>query len=336
MAERAYFADGGAVVLCGGKSSRMGRPKALLPFAGEPLVVHIVRALGRLFPEVVVVAAPGEQFDALSGLLVSSLNQPNQAKIKLARDEVAYQGPVGGIYYGLGAAAGDYAFVTSCDAAFLNPALVEYLVRQLPGHDVVVPHWDGRFQPLHAVYRKSVAPLLKIQLERGELRPIFLYDKVPTRQVAEEEIRRFDPEGWGFFNMNRPEDYAAALEHWDARRRVETETEKQKGGSGAVSVPVPISVPVSISVSVELFGVPRLLAKRSEVPLSLPEKATLADVFAALAESVPVLAGLVVAAGGALTRGYACNVNGLDFVRDPAAVVHAGDRIFILAADAGG
>ncbi len=189
-------------------------------------------------------------------------------------------------------------------------------MRQLPGYDVVAPYWESRFQPLHAVYRKSVRPLLKDQLERGELRPFYLYDKVPTRKVAEDEIRSLDPEGWSFFNMNSPEDYRSALRRWEAK-----------------TVP---PRPVPVAVTVELFGVPRLLAKRKEVPLSLPEAATLADVFSALAESVPVLAGRVVAGGGALARGYACNVNGLDFVRSPAARVHAGDRIFILAADAGG
>ncbi|HEX9443457.1 MAG TPA: NTP transferase domain-containing protein, partial [Candidatus Binatia bacterium] len=118
----------------------MGRPKALLPFDGEPLVAHIARALGRLFPEVVVVAAPGEEFVGLLGLLGSqpddtnepdqpnerkNPNQLNQPEIRVVVDEVAHQGPVGGIYYGLGAAGGDFSFVTSCDAAFLNSALIE-------------------------------------------------------------------------------------------------------------------------------------------------------------------------------------------------------------------
>src|SRR5258706_12924012 len=258
---RGYFTDGIAVVLCGGKSSRMGRPKALLPFDGEPLVAHIARALGRLFPEVVVVAAPGKEFVGLLGLLGSqpddtnepdqpnerkNPNQLNQPEIRVVVDEVAHQGPVGSFYYGIGAAGGDFSFVTSCDAAFLNPALIEYLVRQLPGYDVVAPYWESLFQPLHAVYRKSVRPLLKDQLERGELRPIYLYDKVPTRKVAEDEIRSLDPEGWSFFNMNSPEDYRSALRRWEAK-----------------TVP---PRPVPVAVTVELFGVPRLLAKRKEVP----------------------------------------------------------------------
>ncbi len=56
-----FVADARAVVLAGGKSSRMGSSKALLPFDNEPLIVHIVRALNRIFAETVVVAAPGQE-----------------------------------------------------------------------------------------------------------------------------------------------------------------------------------------------------------------------------------------------------------------------------------
>ena len=76
-----------AIVLAGGRSSRMGTPKALLLFDGEPLIVHVVATLRRLFAEVVVVAAPGQSLPSMP--------------VTLVRDEVEYQGPVGGIYYGL-------------------------------------------------------------------------------------------------------------------------------------------------------------------------------------------------------------------------------------------
>ena len=189
-----------AVVLTGGKSSRMGRPKALLLFDGEPLIVHLVRALKRMFAETVIVAAPDQDLPDLPATLV--------------RDEVAYQGPVGGIYYGLKATSGESCFVTSCDVPFLNPALISYLTTQISHYDVVVPFWENRFQPLHAVYRTTVLPLLKGQLDRGELRPIYLFDKVQTCKVDEDVIRRFDPEGLSFLNMNTPDDYEHALQRW--------------------------------------------------------------------------------------------------------------------------
>jgi molybdopterin converting factor small subunit len=114
--------------------------------------------------------------------------------------------------------------------------------------------------------------------------------------------------------MNSPEEYQAAVAIWEKRRQAPP-----------------------LTCTVELFGVPRLLAKTKEVCLSLPHGATLSDVFSALAERLPVLAGRVInAESGGLSSGYACNLNGLDFVRNPGARINQGDKIFILAADAGG
>lgn len=285
-----------AIVLAGGKSSRMGTPKALLLFDGEPLIVHIVTRLRRLFAEVVVVAAPGQDLPSMP--------------VTLVHDDVGYQGPVGGICYGLRASGGDVSFVTACDTAFLSSRLISHLLSQIPQHDVVVPHWQGRLQPLHAVYRRSVLPLLEGQLARGELRPVFLFDKVRTRTIDEEEIRRFDPEGWSFFNMNTPDEYSEALKRWRE---------------------------ASIPCTVELFGVARLVAQTREVSLVLPPEATCAEMFTALAKKVPVLVGPVITLDRTrLVDGYACNVNGLHFVRSPTVEVNPGDNLAILSADAGG
>jgi molybdopterin-guanine dinucleotide biosynthesis protein A len=295
-----------AVVLAGGRSSRMGTSKALLLFDGQPLIVHVVATLKRLFGDVVVVASPGQDLPSLPVTLVS--------------DEVAYQGPVGGLCYGLKAATGELCFVTACDSAFLSPALISHLVGRSAGCDVVVPHWQGRFQPLHAVYRRSVLPLLEDQLARGELRPVSLFDRVRTLRIDEEEIRRFDSEGASFFNMNTPADYQEALDRWRA----------------AADATVPARAD-SITCSVELFGVARLVARTPAVALELPHGATFAQLFGELARTLPELVGRVITADrNALMDGYACSVNGREFVRLPEAAVNAGDSILILSADAGG
>ena len=312
MNEQRTIADASAVILTGGKSSRMGRPKALLPFAGEPLIAHVVRKLKRIFAEAVVVAAPEQELPTLP--------------VTLVRDEVAYQGPVSGIYHGLKASTREACFVTSCDAPFLNLQLISGLVSQLSDFDVVVPYWQERFQPLHAVYRRHVFPLLREQLNRGELRPISLYSKVRTREIQEEEIRRLDPEGLSFLNMNSPEDYREALERWNAREKIDTDHHWHSDSKAVLG---------SISVSVELFGVARLLAKTQTVPLTLAQGATLADVYTVLAEQLPVLFGRVITSKG-LVSGYSCNINGLDFVRAPDTKINSGDKLLIISADAGG
>lgn len=293
-----------AVILAGGRSSRMGTTKALLRFENEPLIVHLVRRLQPLFSTIVVVVAPGQDLPPLP--------------VTIVPDDVAHQGPVGGIYYGLRAVRDPFAFVTSCDCAFLRTSLVAHLVSRIPDADVVVPRWEGRAQPLVAVYRTTVVPVLERQLAQGELRPVTLFERVNTRYVDEDEIRQFDAAGDSFFNMNRPEDYAEAVRRWQ-------------------SAPVPAAAGDGVPCTIELFGVAQLLARTRHVSLTLPPGATLADLLRALRHRVPALAGSVIAAGGdVLADGYACNVNGLEFVRRPDRPIAAGDNIAIISADAGG
>ena len=71
MNDQAPRLDASALILAGGKSSRMGRPKALLPFDGEPLIVHTVRSLATRFADIVVVAAPGQELPQLPVTLVT-------------------------------------------------------------------------------------------------------------------------------------------------------------------------------------------------------------------------------------------------------------------------
>ena len=273
----------------------MGQSKALLSFGGEPLISRIVMTLSGLFSDIVVVASPEQDLPPLP--------------VTLVRDDVAYQGPVGGIANGLRAARGEICFVTACDAAFLNTALIAHLVSRLAEYDVVVPHWQGRPQPLHAVYRRRVLTLLEGQLSRGELRPVSLFEKVPTLRIEEAEIRRFDPDGASFFNMNSPDDYAEALRRLNA----------------------------PVHCTIELFGVAAMLAGVREVSLLLPAAATVSHAFAALVAKVPPLSGRVITSDGAgLVDGYTCNINGVAFVRSASAAIEHGDRLMILSADAGG
>jgi len=93
----------------------------------------------------------------------------------------------------------------------------------------------------------------------------------------------------------------------------------------------------AIRCTVELYGMARLLAKTAKVALVLPPQAILSSVFVALAGELPVLVGPVITPERSkLTSGYACNINGLDFVRDLNFKINPGDSVIILSNDAGG
>src|SRR5262245_60341239 len=100
------------VVLCGGQSSRMGRPKAWLPFGGELMLPRVVRLLGEAVRPVVVVAAPGQDVP------------PLPPEIAVVRDEERGRGPLQGLAAGLDALTGqaDAVYLSSCDVPFLRPA----------------------------------------------------------------------------------------------------------------------------------------------------------------------------------------------------------------------
>ena len=190
----------GAVVLCGGKSSRMGTSKALLPFGPETMLQRVVRILGNLVSPIVVVAAVDQELP------------PLPAEIIRTHDEQPGRGPLEGLRAGLKAlpAAVDAAYVTSCDVPLLVPGFVTEMFALARGHDVAVMEIDGFPHPLSAIYRRATLPFIERLLAQDRLRPVFLYEQVKTRRVRPDEITA-DPELRTLRNLNTREDYERAL-----------------------------------------------------------------------------------------------------------------------------
>jgi molybdenum cofactor guanylyltransferase len=189
--------DLAAIVLAGGRSSRMGTPKAELDWHGIPLLRRVTGILARVASPVVVVHAPGQQLPELAeGVL-------------LAVDERPGRGPLEGIAAGMRVIEGraDAVFVSSTDAPFLHPAFVRGLAGALNGSDAVLPVAGGHNHPLSAMYRLSLLPAVERLLAEDRLRPFYLFDAANTRMVEEHELRR--PES--LRNVNTPEEYRDAL-----------------------------------------------------------------------------------------------------------------------------
>ena len=197
----------GGVVLCGGRSSRMGRPKAWLPFGGEMMLQRVVRVLREVVEPVVVVAAPGQDVP------------PLPEGVGVVRDEAEGRGPLQGLAAGLAALEGraEAAYASSCDVPLLRPAFVRRVIELLGGADVCVPHVGGYHHPLAAVYRLRVRAEVERLLGEGRMRPVFLYESVPTRVVTAEELRDADPALESLRNLNTPEEYEAVLREWEAK-----------------------------------------------------------------------------------------------------------------------
>ena len=191
----------GGIVLCGGKSTRMGTSKALLPFGPETMLQRVVRLLGTVASPLVVVAAVDQTLPALP------------ADIIVTRDERQGRGPLEGLRAGLRALPEEVplAYVTSCDVPLLVPAFAGRMIELLGEHDIAVMEIDGFPHPLSAVYRRTTLPHVEALLAKDKLRPVFLYGAVPTRRVLPSEMRSVDPDLDTLRNLNTPEDYQDAL-----------------------------------------------------------------------------------------------------------------------------
>lgn len=191
----------GGIVLCGGRSSRMGRPKAWLPFGDETMLQRVVRFVREVVDPVVVVAAPDQDVPLLS------------AEVEIVRDEEEGLGPLQGLLAGLIAleGKGDAAYLSSCDVPLLQPAFVKRMIESLGDHAIAVPVVDGYPHPLAAVYRLSVRPFVEELLAAIRLRPAFLFDALPTARVSSEQWIDVDPQSLSLRNLNTPEEYESAL-----------------------------------------------------------------------------------------------------------------------------
>lgn len=192
---------GAGIVLCGGRSTRMGMSKAHLPFGAETMLQRVVRLLGGVASPIVAVAAPEQDLPELP------------ASIAITRDEREGRGPLEGLRAGLKALPDDVesAYVTSCDVPLLVPGFVKRMFELLGQNDVAVVEIDGFPHPLSAVYRRRTLPRIEALLAQDRLRPAFLFDAVATRRVKPEELMNVDPDLSTLRNLNTREDYLAAL-----------------------------------------------------------------------------------------------------------------------------
>jgi molybdenum cofactor guanylyltransferase len=197
-------------VLAGGRSSRMGTPKAALEWHGSTLLRRTVGIVARAAGgPVVVVRASGQDLpDLPNGTTI--IDDPREGK-----------GPVQGIAAGLAALAGqaEVAFVTSTDLPFLHPAFIRRVLRVVDapgGPDVALPVARGYPQPLAAAYRTGLAGLAERLVKEDRLRPAFLFAECAVTRLGDDQLltdpvlAALDPGLDSLLNVNTPDDYQAA------------------------------------------------------------------------------------------------------------------------------
>ncbi len=180
------------VIFAGGKSSRMGRDKALLPFGGQTsLARYQYERLRPFFSSVHLSVDRPDKFDFDADLIVDTVAQ--------------IYAPTVGFVSAFRALDAERLFILSVDTPFVGPGEIEALLAHDDGRcDAVVARTREGRHPLCGIYRRSLLPSFETMLETGSHRLGKLLDTCRTVDV------RFD-DGRAFANLNRPGDYLDAL-----------------------------------------------------------------------------------------------------------------------------
>ena len=180
------------VILAGGKSIRMGRNKALVEIHGQRIIDRTVALFQRMFGQVILVTNEPLAYAYLDAEIVVDL--------------IPNRGSLIGIYTGLFYSSYPRSFVAACDMPLLNSKVIEYMIRVIPHYDVVIPHLNDGFHPLHALYSKRCMRFIEKITNEDNLKITSFFNTVKVREVTPEEIIPLDPPLSSFFNINTPED----------------------------------------------------------------------------------------------------------------------------------
>jgi len=201
----------GAYVLAGGGSTRFGRDKALVEFAGKPMLARMIELMRSLEPDVKIVAAPGKyaEFGA-----------------EVVEDRWPGEGPLGGIITALirtekNDAANEWNFIVSCDMPFLTTDWMNHLRERAAksAAQVVLAHSANGPEPLCAVWRTDARAAIQEQFEKGVRKVTEAIGNVKSEVLDEADWKRFDSAGRLFWNMNTSADYREARRIADAERK---------------------------------------------------------------------------------------------------------------------
>lgn len=147
-----------AVILCGGKSSRMGFDKSLLQVDGEFVLLKTVKQLKKLFPELLLVTNKRSKFPATF------------SQVDLLEDHYPEKGPLGGLVTALEKCKTEYVFLLACDIPNLHIDLIREMAGFSEAYDVVICKQHHCFEPLFAFYHRSCLPILQQQLQTNDWR----------------------------------------------------------------------------------------------------------------------------------------------------------------------
>ena len=203
-------------ILAGGRSRRMGTPKALATLAGRPLVARVVATVGSAGLEPVVVAKPHSPLPPLDCRVLSEPSKPSH--------------PLTGLLAALGASSGRGIVVIGCDMPLVPSRLLSWMGNL--EHPVAVCEVGGHLEPLLGRYSPTAAAELRAALAAG----LPMREAVATLDphvVTEDRLARFGDPRRMFFNVNSPADLAMAERFLNRTGPVRQSPRERRDGSAS-------------------------------------------------------------------------------------------------------
>jgi molybdopterin-guanine dinucleotide biosynthesis protein A len=176
-----------AIILAGGKSSRMGADKSFLPIQGKPMIQRLYENLRGNFDEVLISSSEPDKYAFLG--------------VRVIPDRFPEHGPLMGIASAMEASSNERNFIIACDIPDPNIRLARKMLIESEGCDAVVPVFgNDRMEPLFAVYKKNLLPLIQETLSLGKrrIRDFFEFCNVKNLKMDGSEAIE---------NINTMEDY---------------------------------------------------------------------------------------------------------------------------------
>ena len=194
------------IILCGGKSSRMGRDKGSMIIQDKPMIKHILSTLNHQINEAIIVLNEQSRIDKYREFINP---QDYTYTITFAEDKIKNKGPMPGIMTGLSYISSDYALILPCDSPYVSRNYINTIFSVIDNeYQAIVPYHDAQnklktSEPLHSVYNKNTIPVIEELVNQDVLHIKGLISKLDTKFVLIDNKKIEKKE---FRNLNRPTD----------------------------------------------------------------------------------------------------------------------------------
>lgn len=194
------------IILCGGKSSRMGQDKGSMIIQDKPMIKHILSTLNHHINEAIIVLNDEERIARYEEFI-----NPDDYSFNLffEEDEIKNRGPMPGIMTGLGKITSDYALILPCDSPYVSANYINTIFNEIDDeYQAIVPYHDSEnklktSEPLHSIYNRNIIPEIEKLIGEGTLHIKGLIEKIDTKFILIDNKKIEKKE---FRNLNRPED----------------------------------------------------------------------------------------------------------------------------------